>query len=87
MMKRIAKHLPHYLSLVGILIAGVVGFIVFSYERGFQIAVAIGLALAYVAWGIIHHAIHRDLHLSVVVEYIVVASLGLVVMLSLIFRA
>lgn len=87
MMKRIAKHLPHYLSLAGILIAGVVGFVVFSYERGSQIAVAIGLALAYVAWGIIHHAIHRDLHLSVVVEYVVVASLGLVVMLSLIFRA
>ena len=86
-MKRIAKHLPHYLSLAGILIAGVIGFLVFSYERAFQIAVAIGLALAYVAWGIIHHAIHRDLHLSVVIEYVVVASLGLVVMLSLIFRA
>ena len=86
-MKRIAKHLPHYLSLAGILIAGIVGFIVFSYERALQIAVAIGMALAYVAWGIIHHAIHRDLYLSVVIEYIVVASLGLVVMLSLIFRA
>ena len=87
MMKRIAKYLPHYLSLAGILIAGVAGFLVFSYERAFQIAVDIGLALAYVAWGIIHHAIHRDLHLSVVIEYIVVASLGLVVILSLIFRA
>jgi hypothetical protein len=87
MMKEIAKQLPHYLSLAGILIAGIIGFVVFSYERAFQIAVAIGLALAYVAWGIIHHAIHRDLHLSVVIEYIVVASLGLVVILSLIFRA
>lgn len=86
-MKRIAKNLPHYLSLAGILIAGVVGFMVFSYERAFLIAVAIGLALAYVAWGVIHHSIHRDLYLSVVIEYIVVASLGLVVMLSLIFRA
>ncbi len=72
---------------MGRLFAGVVGFLVFSYERAFQMAVAIGLALAYVAWGIIHHAIHRDLHLSVVIEYVVVASLGLVVMLSLIFRA
>ena len=87
MMKKILKHLPHYLSLAGILVAGIVGFMVFSYDRSFQIAVAIGLSLAYVAWGVIHHAIHRDLYLSVVVEYIVVASLGLVVMLSLIFRA
>jgi len=86
-MKKIIKDLPHYLSLAGILAAGIIGFMVFSYERVFLIAVAIGLALAYVAWGIIHHAIHRDLYLSVVVEYIVVASLGLVVILSLIFQA
>lgn len=86
-MKKFIKDLPHYLSLAGILAAGIIGFMVFSYESVFQIAVAIGLALAYVAWGIIHHAIHRDLYLSVVVEYIVVASLGLVVILSLIFQA
>ena len=86
-MKKFIKDLPHYLSLAGILAAGIIGFMVFSYERVFLIAVAIGLALAYVAWGIIHHAIHRDLYLSVVVEYIVVASLGLVVILSLIFQA
>jgi hypothetical protein len=86
-MKKISKDLPHYLSLASVLIIGLIAFIVFSYERAFQIAVAIAVAVAYVVWGIVHHAIHRDLELIVVIEYLVVASLGLVVILSLIFRA
>lgn len=87
MLKNIAKHLPHYLPLIGILVVGLAAFWVFSYDRFFQIAVAVASALAYVAWGVIHHAIHRDLYLSVILEYIVIASLGLVIVFSLIFRA
>lgn len=87
MMKDIAKHIPHYLALIGIFIAGLVAFWVFSYNRAFQMVIAIAVAVAYVAWGIIHHAIHRDLYLIVVLEYIIIASLGLFVVLSLIFRA
>lgn len=86
-MKSFMKHLPHYLALIGVLVAGFVLFWVFSYDKAFQIAVAIALAVSYVAWGVVHHYIHRDLHLSVIIEYIVIASLGLVVILSLIFRA
>ena len=86
-MKNIAKHLPHYMALLGIFAVGVVGFILFSYDRLFQIGVAIALAVAYVAWGIIHHYIHRDLHLAVVIEYIAVACLGLVLVFSLVLRS
>lgn len=86
-MKSFMKHLPHYLALIGVLVTGLVLFWVFSYDKAFQIAVAIALAVSYVAWGVVHHYIHRDLHLSVIIEYIVIASLGLVVILSLIFRA
>jgi len=85
-MKKLAKYLPHYLPLIGIFVAGIIAFSAFSYERAFQMAIAIALAVSYVAWGIVHHIIHKDLYLIVVVEYIVVASLGLVVILSLIFR-
>lgn len=87
MIKDFAKHLPHFLSLLGILIAGIFAFWFFRYDRIFQIAVAIGTALAYVVWGAIHHYLHRNLNLAVIIEYIVIASLGLVVIFSLIFRA
>ena len=85
-MKTISKHLPHYFTLFGILAAGIVAFGLFSYDHIFQMAISVALAAAYVSWGIAHHLIHRDLHLSVVVEYLVVATLGLVIILSLLFR-
>lgn len=85
-MKQIAKHLPHYLSLIGILVAGALAFRIFSYDRFFQMAVATAVAVSYVFWGIIHHAIRKDLYFSVIIEYIIVASLGLVIVFSLVFR-
>lgn len=86
-MKAFTKHIQHYLPLVSIIIAGVLGFTLFSYDEVFQFAVSIAVAVAYVAWGLIHHHLHRDLHLSVVIEYLVIAVLGLVVIFSLLFRA
>ena len=78
--------MPHYLSLFGILIAGFAGLILFSYDKGFQTVVAIATAASYVVWGIVHHYLHRDLHLEVFSEYLAVAVLGLVILFSLILR-
>jgi hypothetical protein len=84
--KNFTRHLPHYLGLLGLFAAGVIGFLLFSYDRLFQISVVVAVAVGYVAWGIIHHKIHRDLYPSVVVEYIAVAILGLVIVFSLLFN-
>jgi len=86
-MKGIAKHLPHYFVLLGIFLAGIVAFCLFSYDRVFQEFVAVAVAASYVSWGIVHHAIHRDLYFSVVIEYLAVACLGLTLVFSLIIRA
>ncbi|MFH1863823.1 MAG: hypothetical protein ABIJ85_02870 [bacterium] len=86
MVKNFFHHLPHYLILFGILFAGLLGFFVFSYDRAFQVIIAIAVAVSYVFWGIMHHIIHKDFHISIVVEYLLVASLGLIVVFSLIFR-
>ncbi|AKM82861.1 hypothetical protein A2422_02730 [Candidatus Woesebacteria bacterium RIFOXYC1_FULL_31_51] len=85
-MKSFKKHIPHYISLFAIFFAGVLGFYLFSYDKSFQIGVAIALAGSYVSWGIIHHVIHKDIYLSVILEYVAVAILGLVMILSLILR-
>lgn len=76
--------LPHYISLIGILIAGIVGFYFFSYDRFFQIGIAVALAASYVSWGIIHHTIHKDICMAVILEYVTVAILGVVMLVSLI---
>ncbi|QLG69606.1 MAG: hypothetical protein CH104c_0374 [Candidatus Woesebacteria bacterium] len=84
-MKQKLKHLPHYLGLLGILFLTVLGFWFFSYDRLFQAAVFVSAALSYIVWGVIHHKIHNDLYLQVVIEYVAVALLGLVVVFSLLF--
>jgi len=86
-MKGFTKHLAHYLTLLGIFLAGILAFLFFSYDQSFQMIMAIAVALSYVVWGIIHHFIHRDLYLAVVIEYLAVASLGLVIIFSLILRS
>lgn len=86
-MERRFKHLPHYVSLISIFVAGVIGFIVFSYDRQFQIAVSLALALSYISWGVIHHTLHKDICLTIILEYIAVAILGFVMLFSLIYRA
>ena len=86
-MRKIAKHLPHYASLMGILAASFIGFFVFDYDRNFQAAIAISLSISYVVWGMVHHAVHKDLYFDVFVEYLVFSLLGLVFILSVIFRS
>ena len=80
------KDLSHYMVLFGILLAGFAGLILFPYDKNFQIAVAAALVLGYVSWGVIHHHLHKDLHFEVVLEYLIVAILGFVIIFSVIIQ-
>ena len=86
-MQKYTKHLTHYLPLIGVLVAGFLGFWYFAYDRGFQAAVIVATAVAYVAWGIIHHSLHKDLYLEVALEYILIAILATLAALSVILAA
>jgi hypothetical protein len=86
-MKSFVKHLPHYLSLLGILFVSFAGLILFSYDKNFQLSIAVAAASAYVAWGVVHHILHRDFHFEIFLEYLAVAILGLTVIFSLIIRS
>lgn len=86
-MKKFTRDIQHYLPLVTIFLAGILGYINFSYDKAFQIAIVVATAAGYVTWGIVHHYIHKDLHLSVVIEYIMIAALGVFIAASLMFRA
>lgn len=85
-MKKFAHHLPHYLSLFGILSFAAAGLVLFSWDKALQMAVGVATTAAYVAWGVVHHAYHEDLYLPVLLEYIIVAVLGLVIVFSVLFR-
>ena len=79
--------MKHYSPLIGIFLAGIVGFWLFSYSKSFQLALAISMSLGYISWGIIHHYLHKDLAIEVVVEYVFFAILGFLLMYSIISRS
>lgn len=85
-MHNITKHMSHYISLIGIFMAAILAFYFFSYDKFFLVGVSLAFSLAYISWGIIHHLIHKDLDFLVIIEYIAVSVLGLIIVLSLIFR-
>lgn len=85
-MKEYIKHLPHYLSLFGILGVGFLAFRFFSYDRSFQIAAVVAISVSYVVWGVVHHLLHKDLNIEIFIEYLGVALVGLVTVLFLLIR-
>lgn len=85
-MKKVTNHIYHYIPLIGILLAGFVGMFYFSYDRTFQFVIITAMSLSYVTWGVVHHFVHDDLHISIIFEYIAIAVLGLVAVFSVLFR-
>lgn len=85
-MKEYIKHLPHYLSLFGILFVGFLAFRFFSYDQNFQIATVVAVSASYVVWGVVHHLLHKDLGVEIFIEYLAVALVGLVAVLFLLIR-
>lgn len=83
-MKKIVKHLSHSLLLIGILFAGFIGLILFSYDKNVQLLIASLTAGSYVIWGVIHHTHNKDFHWEVLLEYLAVATLGLTIIFTLI---
>jgi len=84
-MKHSFKHFSHYLPLVGMLFFTALAFTQFYYEKTLLIAVSFAVSIAYVVWGAIHHTIHKDITVKILSEYIFVALIGLIMLLSVVF--
>lgn len=78
-------HILHYMVLAIILGAGLAAFLYASPDTALQFIVGVVIAVSYVIWGLIHHALRKDLHQKVVVEYILIAAIA-VVLLATILR-
>lgn len=86
-MKTFGRHTYHYLPLMGIFVLGTLAFVFFPHDRKLQLSTVVAVCTAYITWGVVHHAIHRDLYLVVVLEYIMTAIIGFLVLASLIYQA
>ncbi len=84
-MHKFARHIQHYVPLIAILSAGLVGFLLFPYDKSFHGAIIIAVGAGYVTWGIVHHYLHGDLEAYVVAEYGSIALIGIVIVFSLLY--
>jgi len=84
--KDFARHPLHYFTLLCVMLVGLWGVLWFSYHPPTQLILMVAMAASYVVWGILHHHQHRDLHLKIVLEYLLLATLGSLIFASLVLR-
>ncbi|MDO8488417.1 MAG: hypothetical protein Q7S31_03860 [bacterium] len=82
-----AHHPLHYFTLLCILLAGLWGIFWFDYNRILQLGIVVSLGVSYIVWGIVHHWYHGDLHVKIVLEYVLVAIMAVLIFASLVIRA
>lgn len=80
MREKSKKHMYYYLAAGLIQIVGLLLIMNVGGNRQIQLAYVVLISLFYVGWGILHHKIHHDLHTKIVLEYIVMATLGIALM-------
>lgn len=73
-------HMIHFLILLATLALGVSAFFAAAGNSGLQLFIGFVTALAYVVWGILHHALSGDLHKKVVVEYVLIAAIAILLL-------
>jgi hypothetical protein len=84
--KDFSKHPLHYFVLLSIQLVGLWGLFWFGYQPAMQLSILISMSVSYVVWGIVHHHEHHDLHLKIVIEYILVATLAVLLFGSMLLR-
>lgn len=81
------KDFKHFIVLAGILAVGFALFWLFNFNRQAQIGITIALGAAYVIWGMIHHALRKELHPRIILEYLLVATLACILVIFLLLRS
>lgn len=70
-------HIVYYFLLSSILLGGLSLILSVSPDRQAQMMIVVGLGFLYVLIGVIHHLINHDLVAKIVIEYVLIAALGI----------
>ncbi len=76
-------HYLHFFILLMILGMGIGLFFYTQNNRSLQLVVGVSTAVAYVAWGLIHHALQRDLYPKVMVEYVLMGLIAILLLMTI----
>lgn len=83
MFKKINEHVIYYMSLIAIFALGIFLMSLAMPNKQLQMLIFVIMAIFYVIWGVLHHFINHELSNKIVVEYILIATLGVAVMFFL----
>lgn len=73
-----------YAILFLILGLGLWAFLFLGFDQFLKTLVIFATSAAYVCWGILHHWLAGDLHIKVIIEYVLIACLATTILLALI---
>ncbi len=79
-LKHIKKHLLYYLSFISIQVAGWLLFLAVNPDRQLQMMVVILISSFSTVFALIHHKVSHTLTSKIVVEYVLIAALGISLM-------
>ena len=68
-----------YSVLFAALLLGTAAIFSLKYEPNGQFATIVGFSIFYLVWAVVYHLFKRDLNLTVFLEYLIIASIALVV--------
>lgn len=83
MKKEIRKHFEYYISMIVILLFGTVLAYLTIDQKQLQFLIIMLTIFFYVAWGLLHHYINHDMTAKIVIEYVLVGSLGMSILFFL----
>ncbi len=77
------SHMGYYVSLLAIQLLGLGLIVLFAPHRLIQVVIVAFLAFAYLGFAFVHHKKHHDLTRKIVLEYVVIAAIGIIVSIFL----
>jgi hypothetical protein len=84
MIAKIKHHLWYYVTLTLMLVIFLTMAFLLSYNTVLEIFVLFAAASFYALWGIVHQQIHHHLTAKIMLEYVLMGSLGFVLLVLLI---
>jgi hypothetical protein len=84
MKKKFKKHLGYYLSLLTILALGLLLTFLATPNIQLQIIIILLTTFFYVLWGMFHHLVNHELTSKIMIEYVLIGTLGVSILFFLI---
>ncbi len=83
MIDSLKSHRGYYLSFGVLMFLCVTLILKTANDTDIRMAILFLTGFLYAFWGIVHHLVHHDVSVKIVLEYVLVGALGIVLVLLL----